>query len=163
MIYIRSRSRRNFSRFPRLANWERPSIDGSRSEAVEQAQVVDWINSHLPDICYSASAGGVKTDFGTAKKLKRIGYVAGLPDLLIFEARRGFHGLLIEMKREKNWKSTSEQIVFKTKLNERNYLCLTCPGYDSAIRGIESYFEGEVVYGEFEKAVKEQVDKNANG
>lgn len=143
MIYMRPSYRRGFSRTRKIANWEKPNLDGSRTEAVEQVQVVQWISEHLPDICYTASPAGIKTDYGTAKKLKRMGYVAGCPDLIFAEARKGYHGLFIEMKREKDYQTSEAQKDFLKKLNDRGYLAVVCPGYDEAVKVLKDYFDGE--------------------
>lgn len=152
MIYLRNKSRRNFSRYPRLRNWEKPSVSGSRSEAVEQQHVVDWMATHLPTILRSSNPAGVELDPGTANRLMCTGYVAGLPDLLIFQQRRGKAGLFIEMKREVGYKKNPIQEEFVRRLNEEGYSAHICKGFNAAVRILEWYFEGEVVYGEFEKA-----------
>ena len=90
-----------------------------------------------------------------------MGYVAGMPDIIFFAARKDYHALTIEMKREKKSTTTPEQIAFNGRLLANGYAAMVCHGYDEAVKTLEWYFEGEVQYGEFENILNEKkVDKN---
>ena len=66
-----------------------------------QTHVVNFIKEFYPNVRYCASLGGIRTGLKQAKKAKSTGYVKGFPDLQITEAKRGYHGLFIELKFDK--------------------------------------------------------------
>ena len=73
-----------------------------------------------------------------AKNLKRQGVRAGVPDLCIPVAKRGFHGLYIEMKYGKG-KPTEKQLEWLDMLNGNGYKAVVCYGFDHAKETIDWY------------------------
>lgn len=71
--------------------------------------------------------------------MKRTGYVKGIPDLLIFEPRGTFHGLMIEMKKDEKSYATKEQKEWQEKLNARGYRSEICKSFEDAKRVIDEY------------------------
>ncbi len=69
------------------------------------------------------------------------GVRAGVPDLCCPVARRGYHGLYIELKAGKN-KPTPAQEEWLDRLNSSGYLAKVCWGSGQAIELISWYFEG---------------------
>jgi hypothetical protein len=74
-----------------------------------------------------------------AIKMKRTGYVKGVPDLQIFEPRGEYHGLLLEIKTLKGVASP-EQKAWIELLNKRGYKAEICKGADQCIKIIDEYF-----------------------
>jgi hypothetical protein len=74
-----------------------------------------------------------------AIKMKRTGYVKGVPDLQIFEPRGQYHGLLLEIKTKKGVASL-EQKVWRDLLTARGYKAEICKGTDQCIKVIDEYF-----------------------
>ena len=109
-----------------------------RTEAYEQAAVAMWLNINHPKVLWTASAGGMRTSIGTAKKMKAMGYKKGCPDIMIFERRSGFCGLFIELK-VKGGTRQPEQIDFIQELSRRGYFAVFAYGYDEAVEVIEQY------------------------
>ena len=105
-----------------------------------QKAVVHYLKYAYPTALYCASAGGVRTSYKQAVKMKATGYVKGFPDLFIYEPRNGFFGLAIELKREKGIASP-EQKEWQQKLMDRGYQAHICKGFDAAILVIDSYFK----------------------
>ena len=105
-----------------------------------QINLIRWIKNTYPDILFTASAGGMRTHIKTAKKMKAMGYVAGCPDLMIFEPRGGYHGLMIELKTERGKKSEN-QIKFIESLIGRDYFAVFCYGLEHAQMIIKQYME----------------------
>ena len=103
-----------------------------RSEQSEQVELVDWLEHTYPYALFTASAGGMRTSIGTAIKMKRAGYRKGCPDILIFEPRGIYHGLMIELKREKNAKKSDDQIRWIVELATRGYKAEFCFGCENA-------------------------------
>ena len=63
-----------------------------------QKAVVEWLGYSYSDKLFCASAGGMRTNMTTAKKMKATGYKKGFPDLFIYERNKKFNGLAIELK-----------------------------------------------------------------
>lgn len=112
------------------------------SEANQQEIVIKYLRLAYPDALYCASAGGMRTSYLQAIKMKRTGYVKGFPDLFIYEPRGEFHGLAIEMKKEKGGTASPEQKRWQEQLRNRGYASYICKGNEEAIKVIDEYFNG---------------------
>ena len=110
------------------------------SESNQQEIVVKYLRLAYPDALYCASAGGMRTSYLQAIKMKRTGYVKGFPDLFIYEPRGEFHGLAIEMKKEKGGAVSPEQKRWQEQLRNRGYCSYICKGNEEAIKVIDEYF-----------------------
>lgn len=108
-----------------------------------QSQLVRWMKKQYPKMLFTASAGGLHTSKTQAIKMKHAGYVAGCPDMMIFEPRGGYFGLFIEMKRPGN-RATPDQLVFLENLRLRNYQSMVCTGLDEAMDQVSRYMAQEV-------------------
>lgn len=118
------------------------------SEYDEQCHLVAWLKWHYPKVLFTASAGGMRTSIGTAKKMKKMGYSKGCPDLMIFE-RGGYiaksltyNALFIELKRLKGGHISPEQNKWLAELEKRSYRGVVCHGAENAKRVIKDYLEG---------------------
>lgn len=74
-----------------------------------------------------------------AKKLKDEGVRAGVPDLFLAVPRGEFHGLFVEMKKEKGGRVSDSQKTMIAELSEAGYRVTVCHGFDEARRCIEEY------------------------
>ncbi len=90
------------------------------TESQLQSQIILLLRKFYPDILFSGGFAGEKLNLLQAIRRKRMGYVAGTPDLIIFEPRGQFHGLMIEFKSKKG-KQTEEQKRFQMMAEERGY------------------------------------------
>ena len=114
-----------------------------RTEAQEQEQLMTWAWMHRgahPELLllFHIPNGG-RRDSGEAAHLMRLGVKKGVPDLFLPVARRGFHGLFVEMKREKGGRISEEQAAWLKDLNEQGYAASVCNGFDEAKDLIERY------------------------
>jgi hypothetical protein len=114
----------------------------SESEANQQEIVIKYLRLAYPDALYCASAGGMWTSDSQRIKMARAGYVKGFPDLFIYEPRGEFHGLAIEMKKEKGGVASPEQKRWQEQLRNRGYCSYICKGNEEAIKVIDEYFNG---------------------
>lgn len=112
------------------------------SEDRLQSEVIKYIRYQYPKIRYCASAGGVYTGISQARKMVRNGYVKGFPDLFIYEARNGYHGLAIELKTIKGI-ATKEQKDWIAALQKRNYRAEICKGLPAILDLIDDYFDNQ--------------------
>ena len=110
------------------------------SEANQQEIVVKYLRLAYPNALYCASAGGMRTSYLQAIKMKRTGYVKGFPDLFIYEPNADYHGLAIEMKKEKGGVASPEQKWWQEQLRNRGYASYICKGSEEAIKVIDEYF-----------------------
>ena len=110
------------------------------SEANQQEIVIKYLRLTYPEALYCASAGGMRTSYLQAIKMKRTGYVKGFPDLFIYEPRNEYNGLAIEMKKEKGGVASPEQKRWQEQLRNRGYASYICKGKEEAIKIIDEYF-----------------------
>lgn len=74
-----------------------------------------------------------------AAKLKAMGVKAGVPDVLIFQPRKGYHGFAIELKVGKNT-CTENQIEMQRHLIDHNWKVIVSYSLDHTIAEIDNYF-----------------------
>lgn len=106
-------------------------------EAHEQIAVVQFCM--YKDIPIFAIPNGGSRNKLEAINLKRQGVKKGVPDLCVPVAKRGYHGLYIEMKYGKG-KTSKPQDEWLELLNNNGYLARVCVGADEAINLIQWYF-----------------------
>lgn len=110
------------------------------SEAYEQIALIDYCEyRHIP--IFHIPNGGSRNK-REAKNLKRQGVRAGVPDLFVPVARRGRHGLFIEMKSDTG-RPTDKQLEWIGLLNDQGYMAVVCNGFESAKETVDWYFGGE--------------------
>ena len=108
------------------------------SDSQTQEAIIDYCDlKHYT--CFHIPNGGSRNK-AEAKKLKRQGVRAGVPDLFFPVAKRGYHGLFIELKVGKN-KATEKQLQWLDFLNGQGYKAVVCVGFDSAKETIDWYME----------------------
>lgn len=95
-----------------------------QSEAFLQEQFTHWLDTK--NLLFTASMAGVNLHPAVAIMRKKIGCKKGTPDIAIYEPRKQYHGLFIELKAGKN-KATPEQLAWQEELNKRGYLALVVP------------------------------------
>ena len=107
------------------------------TESQEQVAVVEYCEwRRIP--CFHIPNGGHREKH-TAYQMKRQGVKAGVPDLCIPVARKGFHGLYIEMKRADGGRPTAEQRGWLRLLVDNGYCAEVCHGAEEAIALIDGY------------------------
>ena len=116
------------------------------SEEYEQAQVIAWarfLSLRYPSLklLYHVPNGGAR-DKREGANLKKAGVLAGIPDLVLPVARKGYHHLYIEMKVEPN-KPTATQIAVMLGLKKERNLAIVCYGAAQAKKVISWYLDIE--------------------
>ena len=112
----------------------------SASEADEQRAVIEYCRWKHPDVLIFHIPNGGSRDAREAHNLKLQGVVAGVPDLCIPVAKRGYHGMYIEMKRAgKGARITENQKEIIAYLRDQGYRAEICYGATEAIRAIDHY------------------------
>lgn len=113
-----------------------------RSESSEQILLIQWcemqscIYPELKSIFHIPNGG--KRSKSEAIRFKKEGVKAGVPDLFLPIAKRGYHGLFIEMKYGNN-KTTKSQNEWIDRLYKQGYQVEVCWSADEAIWAIKNY------------------------
>ena len=123
-----------------------------------QRGVVEYLKIKYPTARYCASLGGIRTSFKQAVKAKATGYVKGFPDLQIcvpmergvdkeggtIEGGGVYHGLFLEIKKDKKSYPTKEQKEWIAYLNEQGYCARVTKGIDESMQTIDDYFNKKI-------------------
>ena len=107
------------------------------SEDELQRSFVKYLSLKYPTIRYCASLGGIRTTYKQAVKAKANGYIKGMPDIQVMEARGGCHGLFIELK-YKGY-ATKEQKEWIKDLQHQGYEAVVAKGIDQACETLDVY------------------------
>ena len=116
------------------------SIFEKVSEHSIQVACINWFRYQYPRwLIYAIPNGGARNKI-VAVKLKEEGVLSGVPDLHIPVAKKGYHGLYVEMKAGKN-KATDKQIEVMQKLSNEGYKCEVCWSFDEFKILVDSYLK----------------------
>ena len=126
----------------------RASKTGMPTESQEQQTVMAWANymsnGHYPELKWlHAIPNGEWRSIVTARRLKGEGVKQGVPDLCLPVARKGYHGLYLELKRKKGGQTSIAQREWIEHLTAEGYLAIVCKGAEEAITAITKYLKGE--------------------
>lgn len=77
-----------------------------------------------------------------AARLKAEGVKSGVPDIMLPVARGGYHGLFVEMKRQKGGRLEDAQRDWLDRLSGQGYKAVVCKGWAAAANEITDYLEG---------------------
>lgn len=76
--------------------------NAGNSEEALQLAVINWLRCEYPDlITHSSYLQGNINNIGLSEKANMMGYTSGFPDVFIYCAKGGFHGLFMELKNGK--------------------------------------------------------------
>ena len=112
-------------------------------ESEEQERFFEWVESNCNkytelNLCF-ASMAGIRLTPGLAKKAKKQGNRAGVPDIIFPVPKKGYHGLFIELKRRRGYKVSVIQKEWIETLNGLGYCADVCYGSDDAILLMKKY------------------------
>lgn len=112
------------------------------TEHGEQVALFEWA-ANVPELrwMFAIPNGGAR-HIAVAGKLKAEGVKRGVPDIFLPLARRGYHGLFIEMKSAKG-RTSPEQRKWIDGLRLNGYVVAVCYGQDDARSLIEAYVFGQ--------------------
>ena len=114
-----------------------------KKEADEQISLMNWTKYQMgkyPELkmLYHVPNGGDRNQIEAAN-LKKQGVKAGVPDLVLPVARGGYFGLYIELKADRNCKTSKNQEEWIDNLRKEGYHAGVCYGFEHAILVIEKY------------------------
>lgn len=90
-----------------------------------------WGLYHIPN-------GGSRNK-AEAARLKAEGVKKGVPDICLPVPRGGYHGLYIELKRQKGGRLSEEQKEWLRFLSAQGYKAVACMGWEDAMGVIDEY------------------------
>src|SRR5262245_59096383 len=104
-------------------------------ERPHQVALIKWVREvkniyPVLKLLYAVPNGGDR-NLRVARKLKAEGVLAGVADLCLPAARRGYHGLYLEMKLEEGV-ATEEQKEFLRSVSGEGYCAVIAQGVDEA-------------------------------
>ena len=125
--------------------YQEKNRERQRLEYDMQCAVVDWAkwnaNRHPELELLYHTPNGEKRDKATAARLKRMGVLAGVPDLHLSVSRGAYSSLYIELKAE-DGKLSPEQAEVIQRLRDENNDVKVCRSTREAIEVIEEYLRG---------------------
>lgn len=116
------------------------------TESQEQQALFKWADLSLgryPELeLLFAVPNGRKRSVIDGYLLKKEGVKRGIPDIFLPVARKGYHGLFIELKRDsQRAKLTPQQSEMLSKLLAQGYYVTVCYGWKSAAMTLQSYLD----------------------
>lgn len=117
------------------------------TEAQEQETLFNWMRykeKQYPELklCFHIPNGGSRNQI-EAKHLKEQGVKPGVPDLCLPVARGIWHGLYIEMKRQKGGRVSDAQRQWIADLERQGYRAEIACGWQEAAQILEIYLQGK--------------------
>jgi hypothetical protein len=116
-------------------------------------QICRYLDYQYKNIIYTCDLSGIRLPMGLAVKAKKQRCKKyKIPDLLIFEPRNGYHGLIIELKKNREEVYTksneirqSEHILAQSEslnqLQSLGYKAVFGCGFDNSKKIIDEYFK----------------------
>lgn len=118
------------------------------SEDAIHLAIINWLKTipykdkTLEDYFHHSPNGGVSS-FRQKAKFKAMGTKNGYCDLQADIARRGYHGLRVEIKKEKGGVVSPAQKERIEMLNDENYYAVVTRGLQESVDAIKWYMEIE--------------------
>lgn len=115
----------------------------TRSEHEEQAQLVKWFDIQHKQLRGKLAAvpNASMCPVHVGAKMNKEGRRKGYPDLQLLYPSNGYHGLIIEMKKEKGGSVSKEQKDFIQWFNSNGYKAVICKGFEEAKNVIQDYLD----------------------
>lgn len=126
-------------------------------ESNTHAAVAQYLKVAYPRAIFNTDLSGIRLRMSQAIKAKELRSSRSFPDIVVYEPRRGFHGLFIELKRtgEKTHRKDGELVADKhiqeqaemlRKLTERGYYATFAVGFIAAKAIIDWYLNERKEY-----------------
>jgi len=108
-----------------------------------QTQCMGWLRIQYRKINAFHVPNGGNRNAREGRKFKNMGVVAGVSDVIILEARQGYHGLIVELKNKKGrLRDTQKDFLRKCELS--GYKTAVVYSFDGFRELITNYFHEEI-------------------
>ena len=114
------------------------------TEDEEQSNLILWTQTQkkYPELnLFFHIPNGGKRSKSEAARFQAMGVKPGVPDLFLPVARGGYHGLFIEMKRQKGGRVSEHQRKWMEQLERQEYKVELCCGMQEAKEVLEEYLK----------------------
>ena len=105
-----------------------------------QEQFVAYIRRFKPDLLFTGGFAGERLSMPQAVRRKRMGYLAGSPDIVIFKASGPYHALFIEFKSQTG-RLSPEQTIFMQRSGQEGYQYAVCHSPQEAVDTLDKYLK----------------------
>jgi len=121
-----------------------------KQEESLQIAVSKYLKLQYPDVIFTSESSGIRLTMGQAVKAKKCRSDAKLPDMMIFEARGDYSGLLIELKVKpvtlkdgslNKDKHVQAQYKMLKRLQIKGYCAFFAVGFEVAKKLIDDYMK----------------------
>ncbi len=116
------------------------SKKSSGPEFKVQSEIAAYAGLAYPWALITCSVAGTFVNLGMVMKMAKLGYRKGTPDLLVFEPRGGYFGLLLEVK-AKDGSLSPEQVEFLNRAALRGYKTAVCWSREEGIAVLDAYLK----------------------
>ena len=121
------------------------------TEAQEQITLMNWAalqSGKYPELklLYHVPNGSSRSK-AEAGRLRAEGVKAGVPDLCLPVPRGKYHGLYIELKRQRGGRASDNQVEWLDALSKQGYQVALCRGWETAAEMILKYLQGGKEHG----------------
>lgn len=106
-------------------------------ERNDQIKIVSWLRDN-GIVHFSVPNGFKRTPMQGAIE-KAMGLSAGVPDLIIPIARKGYHAMALEVKREAGGRLSEKQMYWLEVLNKEGWYAIEGKGFDQCVKLIRDY------------------------
>ena len=72
----------------------------AKKEEETHIAICKYLKLQYPNVLFTSESSGIRLSIGQAKRLKAMRSCSGLPDIMIFEPRKSYYGLFLEVKRD---------------------------------------------------------------
>jgi hypothetical protein len=121
-----------------------------KQEESLQIAVSTYLKLQYPDVYFTSESSGIRVSIGTAVKMKKQRSNHKQLDMIILEPRGGFHGLILELKKDRGevWdkngyyrkdKHIQDQLNSILLLDKKNYYADFGCGFDECKYMIDCY------------------------
>ncbi len=107
------------------------------TEVHEQIVAATWLEKN--NVTFYHIPNGGRRSLSEGVKFKRMGVKAGIPDLCIPLARKGYHGLYIELKRQRGGVISEAQQYWLSQLKKEGYDVYVAKGANDLISYVKNY------------------------
>ena len=115
-----------------------------------QTAVSTYLKTQYPNVVFTSESSGIRVSMGVAVQMKRQRSKHKLPDLIILEPKGNFHGLCIELKKNRKEiylkdgslstkKHVQDQKNTLDLLESKGYKAVFGCGFDEAKEIIDNY------------------------
>lgn len=104
---------------------------------------MEWFRWQYPQLSgrLFAIPNGELRNILVAQKLKKQGVLPGVADLFLMVSAGGYHGLFIELKRQKEGKQSEAQKLFEAECKAAGFCYALCKGNGQAQIYVTKYLE----------------------